>query len=61
MATVRVKPSGSQWIVTRSGGTISNHRKKSRAKSKAKSVARSGDRLVIHRSGGTVQNDRRVR
>lgn len=61
MSTYRVKPSGKQWIVTKNGSTVSNHRKKRRARSKAKSKARSGDKVIIHRSSGTIQDRRTVR
>lgn len=61
MSTYRVKPSGSQWIVTKNGGTVSNHRKKSRAKAKAKRKARTGDKVIIHRSSGTIMDRRTVR
>jgi hypothetical protein len=60
MKTIRVKPNGSGWVVSSSRGILSNHRKKSRAKSAAKRKANSGDRIVIHRSNGTVQKSRQV-
>ena len=61
MGTFRIKPSGSKWIVTQNGSTVSTHRKKSRAKQKAKSKSRSGDMLVIHGSSGQILNQRRRR
>ena len=61
MATIRVKPSGNQWRVTVNGVTKSNHRKKARAKKKAKRLASAGDRLIVQRRNGTVQSNSRVR
>lgn len=61
MSTYRVKPSGNQWIVTKNGGTVSNHRKKARAKQKAKREARTGDKVIIHRASGTIMDRRTVR
>lgn len=60
MATIRVKPNGSGWVVSSGRGIVSNHRKKSRAKAAAKRKASSGDRIVIHRSNGTVQKSKEV-
>lgn len=49
--------SGSGWKVTNGhGGTVSNHRKKSRAKQRARREASDGDMVYIHRQDGTVQN-----
>lgn len=59
--TVRVRSNGSGWRVTQDGTTVSNHRKKKRAVSKAQSAASSGEQLVIHRANGTIQDRRRVR
>lgn len=57
MTEYHVVPSGNQWRVQKKGGSVvSNHRKKSPAVDKAKSVAGNGDAVVIHRANGTVQN-----
>lgn len=61
MAKIRVKPSGNQWRVTVHGRTVSNHRKKTAAKRKARQKANSGDRMVIHRADGTIQTEVRAR
>ena len=61
MARVRVKPSGNQWRVVKSGRTVSNHRKKSRAVSKARQKGRSGDTLEIRRANGTIQSTQVIR
>ena len=53
---IEVKPQGREWVVTKNGVTVSNHRKKQRATNTARSMAGPGDRLVIHRSDGTFQN-----
>jgi len=58
MAQIRVKPSANGWRVTKHGQTKSRHRKKSRAKQKAKRLAGSGDTVTIHRSNGTIQTTR---
>ncbi|MDR9381773.1 MAG: DUF2188 domain-containing protein [Natronomonas sp.] len=61
MATIRIKPSGNQWVVTKNGGTVKNHRKKSTAKQTANRVANSGDNIVEHGRGGQILNQRRRR
>jgi len=61
MATIRIKPSGNQWIVTKGGTTVSNHRKKSAAKRKANRKAASGDRIIEHGQNGQILNQRRRR
>ena len=61
MTTYRVKPKGNQWVVTRGRTAASNHRKKARAKAKARSWASSGDTIVIHRADGTIQKQVTVR
>lgn len=61
MATYRIKPNGNQWVVTKSGTTVSNHRKKSAAKRKANQKSTSGDRVVEHGRNGQILNDRRRR
>lgn len=58
--TVKVLPNGGKWRVTKNGATKSNHRKKSRAKSKARQVASSGEQLVVYRDNGTIQSRSRV-
>jgi len=67
MATVKVKPlpdgtslRGS-WQVTKSGGRVSKHRKKSAATRRAYREADAGDTLYIIRADGTVQDVRTVR
>ncbi|WP_435551956.1 DUF2188 domain-containing protein [Natrinema sp. CGMCC1.2065] len=54
--TVKVLPNGNGWRVTKNGVTKSNHRKKSRAKSKARGLASSGEQLIIYRANGTIQS-----
>jgi len=61
MATIRVKPNGNGWTVTKNRSTVSNHRKKTRAKQSAKRSASSGDQLIIQRANGTIQDQKRVR
>jgi len=61
MTTYRIKPSGNQWVVTSNGTTVSNHRKKSRAKQSANQKASSGDRVIEHGQGGAILNQRRRR
>lgn len=54
-----VVPSGNQWRLQQSGGSVvSNHRKKEPAVDAGKRKAGSGDSLVIHRADGTVQDRR---
>jgi len=57
--TIRIKPSGGQWVVTQNGTTKSNHRKKSAAKRAAKRAASDGERIVEHGQGGQVLDQRR--
>ena len=59
--TYRVKPRGNQWIVTRGGTAVSNHRLKRRAIEAARRKAPSGSKLVIYRADGTIQGHQRVR
>lgn len=54
--TVKVLPSGNQWRVKRNGVTVSNHRLKDRARSRARSAASSGEEIVVYRADGTIQN-----
>lgn len=61
MGTYQVTPNDNQWKVTKNGRTISNHRKKARARQKAKQKASPGDMVVIRRSNGTIQDRRTVR
>lgn len=61
MGTYRVKPDGSGWKVAKNGRTLSNHRKKRRARNAAKKKASPGDKVVIHRSNGTIMDRRTVR
>lgn len=57
MTTYQVLPSGNQWRVQKSSGSVvSNHRKKARAVERAKSEAGSGDSVEIRRSDGTIQD-----
>lgn len=59
MTEYHVVPSGNQWRLQKSGGSvISNHRKKNPAVSAGQDAAGSGDTLVIHGSDGTVQDRR---
>ena len=63
----RVVPNGKQWKVMKASSnssnhrTISNHRKKSRAKSTARQKASSGDQLTILTSDGNIQKRVTVR
>jgi hypothetical protein len=59
--TIRVKPSGNQWVVTKNGATVSNHRKKSRAKKSAKRKASDGEQIIEHGRGGQIIDRRRRR
>lgn len=59
--TLRVKPSGNNWIVTRNGGTVSNHRKKSAAMRKAKRKASDGEQIIEHGQGGQILDRKRRR
>jgi len=61
MATLRIKPNGNQWTVTKNGRTVSNHRKKSTAKRSAKRKASSGDLVVEHGQRGQILDQRRRR
>lgn len=61
MAKYSVEPNGTGWRVKQNGGVLSNHRKKSRAKSRAEREASSGDTIVIRRANGTIQNRKEVR
>lgn len=61
MGTYRVKPDGSGWVVSKNGRTVSNHRKKARAKMKAKQQSSGGDTLVIHGANGQIINRRQRR
>jgi hypothetical protein len=61
MATYRIKPNGSQWVVTKNGAVVSNHRKKSGAKRSAKRQSRSGDRVIEHGQSGQIMDQRRRR
>ena len=61
MATLRIKPKGNQWVVTKNGTTVSNHRKKSAATRSANRKANSGDTVVEHGRGGQILNQRRRR
>lgn len=57
--TLRVKPSGNQWIVTRNGGTVSNHRKKSAAMRAAKRKANDGEQIIEHGQSGRILDRKR--
>ena len=57
--TVRIKPKGSQWVVTQNGTTKSNHRKKSAAKRSANRVANDGEQVIEHGRGGQIIDQRR--
>jgi hypothetical protein len=63
----RVVPDGNGWEVQKasrqsaSHRTVSSHRKKARAKSKARQLASSGDRLVVLQSNGAIQSSVKVR
>jgi len=61
MSTYRIKPKGNQWVVTKNGTTVSNHRKKSRAKQYARRKSNSGDRVVEHGRNGQIMADTRRR
>lgn len=61
MADIHVVPAENRWQVRKNGSIVSWHRKKTRAVSKAREIANTGDRLVTHSSGGTVQRNVRVR
>ena len=61
MSTYRIKPDGSGWIVSKNGRTISNHRKKSRAKQNAKRKASPGDMVVEHGQNGQILDNRTKR
>lgn len=59
MAEYHVVPSGNQWRLQKSGGSVvSNHRKKQPAVSAGQKATSSGDTLVIHGSDGAVQDRR---
>lgn len=55
MSIYRVTPkrNGSGWVVQKNGRVVSNHRKKARAKKKARSLAGPGGHVIVHRSDGT--------
>lgn len=64
----RVVPNDDGWQVQAAKGgnaathtPVSNHRKKSAAKRKAKQLADSGDRLVVLKSNGAIQTNSEVR
>jgi hypothetical protein len=59
MTEYHVVPSGNQWRLQKSGGSVvSNHRKKNPAVKAGQKAAGSGDTLVIHGSNGAVQDRR---
>lgn len=61
MTKYRIKPKGNQWVVTKHGTTVSNHRKKSAAKRAANRKSSSGDLVVEHGRNGQILDQRRRR
>lgn len=59
MTEYHIVPSGNQWRLQKSGGSVvSNHRKKNPAIKAGQKAASNEDTLVIHGSDGAVQERR---
>lgn len=59
MTEYHIVPSGNQWRLQKSGGSVvSNHRKKNPAIKAGQKAVSNGDTLVIHGSNGAVQERR---
>jgi len=55
MTTYTVVSRGKMWHVEANGRTVSKHRKKARAKSKARSLADRNDSITIQKRNGRFQ------